>query len=630
MVGILPPDFRLPYRERLTAAVDAFIPLRLNVGWIGDHNNEAIGRLRPGVTLEQARAELDVLQAQVSKIATKEALEPVTLAASVTPLVEHVVGPSRRGLLLLMAAILAVLLIACSNLASLSLTRTIGRLREAAIRSALGASRGRLIGETLLEQLVLSLVGGSLGVWVAWMALAAFVRTAPVDLPRANEVALDGRVLAFAATLSILASVLVAVFPASRTAGRDVQTALRATTTSVTGDRGGLRRHAVLLALQVGLSVVLLVVTGLLTLSFVRVLTAERGFVAERVLAVDISLPATRYADEKLRQPVYDCLLAAVDALPGVESASTTSMLPLRGQGQVNFMVPEGSSLQASKLPSANFRFVGPEFFRTLGVTLRQGRSFRDEEHDPDRLAPVLVSEPTAARLWPGENPIGKRFSRGIPDEQGFEVVGVTADARTTMLDRTQPLMVYVPYRWRTRPSTSLLIKTKVDPATILRPVRLAVQKIDRRLPSASRGRSTSSSTPRWPDAAIRCSSLVAFGLVAIFIATLGVYAVALYGVSRRRREMNIRIALGAQTSHVLGLLLRQGMAPVVAGVAAGAAGALAVGGIVGSLLFEVRAHDPVVIATVVGIVALVGLATCGFAARRGLSIDLAAALRDE
>jgi putative ABC transport system permease protein len=630
VVGILPPDFRLPYRERMTGAVDAFIPLQVNVGWVGDHNNEAIGRLRPGVTLEKARAELDVLQAQVSKIATKQALEPVTLAASLSPLTEHVVGSSRRGLLLLMGAILAVLLIACSNLASLSLTRTIGRLREAAIRSALGASRGRLIGRTLLEQLLLSVAGGSLGIWVAWMALAAFVRTAPVDLPRVNDVALDGRVLAFAAAVSILASVLVAIFPAFRTAGRDVQGALRATTTSVAGDRGGLRRHSMLLAMQVALSVVLLVVTGLLTLSFVRVSTADRGFVAERVLAVDIALPATRYAEEKQRQPVYDRLLAAIHALPGVESATTTSMLPLRGQGQMNFMVPEGASLRASELPSANFRFVGPEFFRTLGVTVRRGRSFRAEERDPGRPAPVLVSEPTAARLWPGQDPIGRRFSRGIPGEQGFEVVGVAANARTTMLDDTQPLMVYIPYWWRSRASTSLLIRTKVDPSTIVGAVRGAVQQID---PEIAVGQSRP--LEELVDASLagrryQTQLFIAFGLVAIFIATVGVYAVASYVVSRRRREMNIRIALGAQTSHVVGLLLRQGMAPVAAGVAAGAAGALAIGGAVSSLLFEVRARDPLVVAVVVTAVGLVGLATCGIAARRGLSLDPAAALRVE
>jgi predicted permease len=385
-----------------------------------------------------------------------------------------------------------------------------------------------------------------------------------------------------------------------------------------------------LLAMQVALSVVLLVVTGLLTLSFVRVSTADRGFVAERVLAVDIALPATRYAEEKQRQPVYDRLLAAIHALPGVESATTTSMLPLRGQGQMNFMVPEGASLRASELPSANFRFVGPEFFRTLGVTVRRGRSFRAEERDPGRPAPVLVSEPTAAGLWPGQDPIGRRFSRGIPGEQGFEVVGVAANARTTMLDDTQPLMVYIPYWWRSRASTSLLIRTKVDPSTIVGAVRGAVQQID---PEIAVGQSRP--LEELVDASLagrryQTQLFIAFGLVAIFIATVGVYAVASYVVSRRRREMNIRIALGAQTSHVVGLLLRQGMAPVAAGVAAGAAGALAIGGAVSSLLFEVRARDPLVVAVVVTAVGLVGLATCGIAARRGLSLDPAAALRVE
>ena len=221
VVGILPQGFRLPSGGRLTEAIDAFIPLHVDVGWVGDHNDQAIARLREGVTVEHARAELDVLQAQVSEIATKEAHEPMTLASAVTPLTEHVVGASRRGLLLLLAAIAAVLLIACSNLANLSLTRTLGRLREAAIRSAIGASRPRLVAGALLEQLLLSLAGGALGIWVAWTALALFVQTAPVDLPRMNEVALDARVLAFAAAVSILGGVLVAIVPAWRIAGRD-------------------------------------------------------------------------------------------------------------------------------------------------------------------------------------------------------------------------------------------------------------------------------------------------------------------------------------------------------------------------------------------------------------------------
>src|SRR5947207_3779063 len=235
IVGVLPSDFRLP-TERLSIA-DAFVPIHMDasrVGWEGDHNDEAIGRLRAGVTPEQARAELDVLQMQVSDIATKEANEPVTLASIVTPLAETLVGKARRGLLLLLGAIAAVLLITCSNLANLSLTRAVGRLRDAGIRSALGASRARLVARAAVEQIVLASAGGALGLAVAWAALQAFVRTAPIDLPRVNEVAIDARVLAFAAAISMLAGLVVAILPAWRTARHDVEHTLRASALTTT------------------------------------------------------------------------------------------------------------------------------------------------------------------------------------------------------------------------------------------------------------------------------------------------------------------------------------------------------------------------------------------------------------
>jgi putative ABC transport system permease protein len=303
VVGVLPADFRLPNRAELTAKLDGFVAIRMaseRVGWVGDHNNEAIGRLKAGVTAEEARAELDVLQAQVSAIATREAHEPVTLASDVTPLAESIVSGSRRGLLLLFAAIGAVLLIACSNLANLGLTRTAARLRESSIRSALGASGARLVGRAALEQALLSVTGGLLGVWLAWAGLALFVRTAPVSLPRVDEVTLDARVLAFAAGVSIIAGLIVSMLPAWRIAGDNVQAGLRAGG-ATTGDRDGLRTRAMLLALQVGLSVTLLVVTALLSLSFGRLLRVDRGFDAERVLTVAVALPGARYVVEAVR-----------------------------------------------------------------------------------------------------------------------------------------------------------------------------------------------------------------------------------------------------------------------------------------------------------------------------------------
>jgi predicted permease len=632
IVGVLRPDFRLP-TERLASNGEAFVPIHVDaerVGWWGDHNNEAIGRLRAGITPEEARAELDVLQAQVSDIATKEAHEPVTLASSVTPLAETLVGKARRGLLLLLGAIAAVLLIACSNLANLSLTRAVGRLRDAGIRSALGASRSRLVTRAAIEQLVLAAVGGTLGVAVAWSALQVFVRTAPIDLPRVNEVAINAPVLAFAAGMSMLAGAVVAILPAWRTTRRDLEYTLRAGALTTTSDRGGIRARSTLLALQVALSLPLLVVTGLLSASFARLMQVDRGFASERVLLVPVSLSQSRYATEPALIAVYDRLIAAVRVLPGVAAASLISVPPLSGSGQVNGIVPEGSTRPRSETRNANFRFVGPEFFRTMGIAVRSGRPFTEAERPPRHAMPALISDRTAARLWPGQDALGKRFSRGLPGEDGFEVVGVVADAKITSLERTPPLIVYLPYWWRARSTTSLLVKTAGDPVAVLPSLRRAVGEID---PDIAIGNARPLDALVDASVAARRYQLrlfVAFGLVALFIAMLGVYAVTSHGVSQRRREMNIRVALGAPTRHVIAIVMKQGIWSIVVGVVAGTGAAFAIGGLVASLLFEVRPRDPIVISAVVGVITSTGLGACLVAARRGLAIDPASALREE
>jgi putative ABC transport system permease protein len=508
VVGVLRPDFRLP-TERLSIA-DAFVPIHMDVsrvGWEGDHNDEAIGRLRAGVSPEQARAELDVLQAQVSAIATKEAGQPVTLASIVTPLAETLVGKARRGLLLLLGAVAAVLLIACSNLANLSLTRAVGRLRDAGIRSALGASSGRLIARAAIEHVALSACGGALGLAVAWAALRLFVRTAPIDLPRVSDVALDARVLAFAAAVSTLAGSVVAILPAWRTARRDVERTLRAGALTTTSDRAGLRTRGTLLAVQVALSLTLLAVTGLLGASFVRLMNVDRGFIVDQVLLVPVSLPANRYDGEPVRQAAFDRLLDAVRPLPGVSSATVISVAPLTGSGTVNGIAPEGSTLPRSAQPNANFRFVGTEFFRTLGIAVLRGRVFTEADRLPGRTMPALISAPTAERLWPGQDAVGKRFSRSIPGEDGFEVVGVVTDAKLTSLERTPPLMVYLPYWWRARTSMSLLIKTATDPSALMPSVRRVVRAIDPDIAIGDARRWNGSSTDRFPRDGIRRSS---------------------------------------------------------------------------------------------------------------------------
>jgi len=310
---------------------------------------------------------------------------------------------------------------------------------------------------------------------------------------------------------------------------------------------------------------------------------------------------------------------------------TTTSMLPLRGQGQVNFIAAEGSTRPRAEQPTANFRFIGPEYFAALGIRILQGRPFTHAERSAERLTPALISEPVAARLWPNQNPIGKHFSRGNPDEAGFEVVGVVADARTTSIERTPPLMVYVPYWWRSRSSTSLLVKSAdIDPTTLVPAIRRVVHNID---PEIAIGQTRP--LEQLVDAALAARRyqmrlFVTFGVVALLIAVIGIYAVTAYGVSRRRREMNIRVAVGASAAQVWRLILRDATAPLAAGVAAGAVGAIAMGSVVASLLFDVQARDPLVITGVAAMVGTVGLLASVMATRQSLSLDPAAALRDE
>jgi putative ABC transport system permease protein len=633
VVGVLPAGLRLPVRSELTDELDAFVPIRManeRVGWVGDHNNDAIARLKDGVGTEQARAELDVLQRQVSVRATADAHEPVTLSSAVTPLADTIVGRARTGLLLLMAAVLAVLLIACSNLANLSLTRAISRQRESAIRSALGASRRRLVLVAALEQTLLSVAGGACGIGIAWAAVAVFVRSAAAGIPRVADVTLDGRVLAFAAVVSLATGFLVALLPAARLAGRWAQASLRSSGTAFTGDRGAMRTRASLVALQVGMSVTLLVVTALLSVSFVRLMNVDRGFEVARVLAVPVALPAVRYEAEPVRRAAYDRLIAGVRALAGVDSVTTTSSLPLTGQGQVNFVAAREDTRPRAEHPTANFRFVAPDFFRTLGLPVLRGRSFTDRERDPNRPAPAVISNAMASRLWQDGDALGRVFSRGEPDEQPFEVVGIVGDAHTTSLEGVPPLMVYAPYWWRSRTTTTLMVRSAMAPASLLPAVRQAIARID---PDIAIG--DARPLEQVADRALaprryQMRLFVAFGAVALLIATLGVYATTAYGVSRRRREMNIRVALGAQPAQVLRMVVREGTAPVFVGIAGGTAGAVAIGGLIASLLFDVRARDPIVIACVVAAVGLVGVMACATAARQALVLNPAAALREE
>jgi len=636
VVGVLEPRSELPTFDLLSESAslspkfDLVVPFRLNfanIGWMGQFNYAAVARLKAGVTLDQARAELDVIQQSVAQIATRETHEPIALRGWIMPLEESIVGRARLGLLLLLGAIGGVVLIACANLANLSLTRALGRMREAAVRSALGASRARLVGGVVLEQLVLAATGGALGVLIARQGLNLFVKTAPIDLPRVNEVVIDGRVLGFAALVAIAAGLSVALLPAWRMGRGDVQATLRGGGHGAT-DRGGLRVRATLLGVQVALSVTLLVVTGLFITSFVQLLRVDPGFSPERVTAVEIAPIASRYPNEKARAALYDRILAAARDLPGITSAAWTSALPLTGETWVDLIARIGDTRPSSQKPNANYRFIGPDYFRTLSMPIAKGRAI-DERDRTRAVVPAVISARAAQTLWPGEDPLGQPFARGDPS-QHFEVVGIVADGHPTALEAESPLMVYVPYWFNNEGKSVLMVRTPGDATAVAGELRRVIHAVDPEIAIADVSPLRQVVDKALAGRRYQMWLFTAFGAVALVIATVGVYATTAYGVSRRRREMNIRAALGARASQVVGLVLRQSLTPLFAGIAAGCAGALAIGTVVASLLFKVRAADPFVLATVVALVGAVGVVASATAARQGMRVDPAAALRDE
>ena len=635
IVGVLPGGVALPRLQPLdesgsvTPELAAIVPFRISLAdfdWMGQFNYGVVARLQPGVTLRQARAELDVLQRSVAEIAGRETREATELRGWIMPLAETIVGPVRRGLLLLLGAIGALLLIACANLANLTLTRTIARLRDAAVKGALGASRWRLVRAVMVDQIALALAGGALGLAVAQIALRIFVTTAPIGLPRVHEVTIDTPVLAVGGAMALLAAMAVALVPAWRVGRGDLESILRSG--GRTSDRGSHRVRSTLLTAQVALSVMLLAVGGLFVSSLTRLLRVDTGFGAAGAVTIEIAPGAARYPDTAARAALYDRILERVRSLPAVTAVAWTSALPLTGETWVDKIVRTDTANPESADASANYRFVGPEFFRAMGMPLLQGRSIDDRDRGSS-LTPAVVSLRTARTLWPGADAIGREFTRANP-QQRFQIVGLVADGRMTSLESDPPLMVYVPYWFNNEGKSVLVVRSQADERTLVSAVRGVVRDID---PDVAIARTAP--LQQVLDAAVETRRyqavlLSTFAGSALLIAIIGVYATTAYGLTRRRRELNIRVALGAQLSQVFGMVLRQSVLPLAAGLSGGLLGALLLGGAVASLLYEVQPRDPLVLGAVLGLVAAVGVLSAATATRRGLQIDPAAALRDE
>ena len=632
IAGVLPASFHFPKLNHLYAMTVAedrpqlWKPFGLRdneLDPIGDFNFSCIVQLKPGVSPAQALSELNVMQARIAS----QFPEKIELRAALVPLQDQMTGRSRTGLELMLAAVAAILLIVCVNIANLLLARATGRRREMAIRSALGAGSGRLVRQALAESLLLSGIGGVLGLAFAYAAIPLILAHAPVDLPRMDEVHPDVRLLLFTVLISALAGVLFGILPAWRFARTDPQEAMRSGARGNTAGRrsGGLR--SLLVGLEVGLSAMCLIAGGLLLHSFVKLLHVDRGFEAERIVTVGLNLPGSRYSNLEKRAAFALSLLERVKSLPGVTTAGISNMLPLGGEGNNNLLALEGTNAPMLDRPLADIRQVNPEYFRTMGIPLRAGRIF--SEADRERKI-ALVSVLTAARLWPGENAIGKRFRQGFDESPLLEVVGVVGDVRGVSLNKAPTLTVYTPYWQRFYGQVSLAVRTAMDPLGASSAIRGAIRQIDPELPIPAFRTMEDIVAESVAERRFQMSLVLLFAVVAMLLASLGIYGVVSYSVAQRTNEMGVRMALGARPAAIRRMVLRQNLLPVAIGLGAGVCASMALGRLLGSLLYGVSAGDPITILGVAGLLSAVAAAATLIPARRATHVDPVTALRYE
>ncbi|MFY9726631.1 MAG: ABC transporter permease [Bryobacteraceae bacterium] len=625
VVGILAPDFRFPDRngfdigQTIAPHVEVFVPKVFSKDeleqLLGTHNYAVIARLRSGASREQAVTQLEAVQARMEAMAG----EKINLRAVATPLLETVAGKSRRGLLVLMSAIAALLLIVCVNLANLLLARSERRSREFAVRAALGATRSALIRHGLTESLLLAFGGGVLAAGVAAFGIDLLKAYGPAGIPRLDEVALDGRVVVFATMLVAGAALLFGLLPAWRASRTDPQDTLRSATRSATASSSTMRVRGVLVASEVGLSAALLILAGMLLNSFVRLIRADKGFRAPTVLAVDIGLSGDKYEADAARDGFYRRLFATLSEQPGVQAAAISSALPLQGETWIDTVSTNGGS---SPEFTVNVRFVSPDYFRTMGIPLRAGRPLSESDRGQQR---VVISSRLAAHLWPGRDPLGRRFTRG--NNEWYEVIGVAGDVRAEA-DQAPVAMMYRGY-WEWMPFRTVLVaRAAGTPQSIAGALRAAIHAADPDVPVPPMRTMSEVFDESVGTRVFQMLLAGGFALMALLVASFGIYAVVSYSVARRTSEFGIRAALGARAGDLYGLILRQGMAPVVVGLLAAAAAAVAFGRVLSSLLYEVDGRDPLTIALVTALLGLVSLAACLIPARRASNLDPLDALR--
>jgi putative ABC transport system permease protein len=620
VVGVMPPPFYFPSRE-----AEFWQPIAINPtkATRGGHFLAVIGRLKPGVSLAQAGSEMKAISERLAQQYPENSAKE---SAEVVLLHEQLVGGVRRGLLTLLAAVGIVTLIACANVANLLLVRASVRGKELAIRAALGAGRGRLAMQMLAESLVLAVSGGLLGLALAYLAIKPLQTLSAGSVPRAADVTIDVPVLLFVAAVSVVTGILFGLAPAWQASRTGFVEALKEGGRSSVGT-GGRWIRSTLLIVELSLSIVLLLGAVLFLRSFARLTHVDPGFRTDNVLAFRVALPQKAYPNEAAVFSFYDRLLDKLRGLPGVTAAGMVQSVPLRGDYVLSFAIQGRPPAKAGEEPSANYRAISPDYFRTLGIPVLRGRAF--DAHDIEKAPLVaVVDEAFVHRHFPNEDPIGRGIDIGNGTDGFCQIVGVVGDVHYDSLDSQPTPTMYMPFRQDVFSSMWVLAQTGGDPAQLSAAARQAVREIDRSLPTFSLmplDEIVSSSVAQQRFAMLL---LTLFAAIAVFLAAVGLYGVVAYGVSLRTQEIGVRVAMGARSSQVMRLIVGGGMKLALVGVAVGLVGTLALARLVRIVLFEVTPLDPVNYVITSFVLLAVAALACYVPARRATRVDPLVALR--
>jgi predicted permease len=622
VVGVLPPNLGFPKAADVWVPREMFPPDASRTA----HNWSVIARLRPGVTLDAARADLSAIG---HKLKQENGAGTDASDFALIPLQEYLVGNARRALLIILAAVGFLLLIAGTNVTNLLLAQMTARRKEFAVRTALGAGRLRLAQQFLTENLLLALIGGAFGVLFSFWGVDLILRLNQGSLPRADEISVNARALIFTLALSALIAIALGVVSVLHVGSRDLQAGLKEAMRGQTAHGAGKRLRGLLVIAQVALTLILLVGAGLLGRSFIELLRVDPGFRPESAVVMNLSLPASDDKNQQKRSALfYKQLLGQLERLPGVVAVGGSNALPMTNTGADGTFLIDNDP---SHTGAAEYRLASSGYFAAMGIPVLRGRVF-DASDGPDAPPAAVISQSLAQKYFPGADPIGKRIQFGNMDGDArlLEIVGVVDNVREGGLDRAPALTVYANAFQRPQSnSLTMVVRAQGDPTTLITAMRQAVQSLNPEMPTTFRTLTEVYSSSL--DA--RRFNLVILGVfasVALLLAMLGLYGVISYAVAQRTQEIGIRLALGAQGRDVLRLILRQGMTLTFCGLVLGLAASFALTRLMASLLFGVTAHDPLTFAGVTLLLATVALLACLIPAHRATKVDPLVALRYE